>query len=82
MKPWIAFTVSVVLAILAYNFLFFITAPLTVFFSYLLEKTSWAGISIFIPGVIYFLITYVYLMRGWIGNWFRKQSGSNRILAA
>lgn len=72
MKNWIAFTTALVFAFVAYYTLFFITAPLIVFFSMLLEKTRVVGFSIFIPGVIYFLGMYIYLMKGWVGKRIKK----------
>ncbi len=72
MKNWIAICTSLVCAYLAYTYLFFITTPLIALFIILLDKTWLAGLSIFMPGIIYFLIMYCYLTRGRIKAQLKK----------
>lgn len=70
MKQWITVTASIVIAIIAYPGLFFITAPLIVLFNVFLNLTP--IIAIILPGVVYFLIAYAYFWRDYILNWFKK----------
>ncbi len=72
-KNWIAVIVASVAAVSMYVCLLPLTAVLISFFT-LLFLHGWYAVplSLFLPGLLYFLAFYIFLMRGRIRAWFKK----------